>query len=152
MTSLFSHLSTIYVFHTCLQFLIYIFNCTVIRLSWHILYYLISKNLYSLPNAQSFIFQLICIQLCKYLNCFLKTHNKQLNQYYLNFIIFFLPKKKSFKKWFRFGSGWLAKSTGQVMGQLVFVSGQKIGFESGQKILTRFFMSCEREKRNIFPK
>ena len=33
------------------------------------------------------------MQLCKCLNCFLKTHNKQLNQYYLNFIIFFYQKK-----------------------------------------------------------
>ena len=31
------------------------------------------------------------MQLCKCLNCFLKAHNKQLNQYFLNFIIFFLP-------------------------------------------------------------
>ena len=53
--------------------------------------------------SQPFIFQFICIQLCKSLNCFLKTHNKQLNQYCLNFII--ILKKKIFKKWFGFGSG-----------------------------------------------
>ena len=76
---------------------IYVFNSTVIKLSWHVLCYLISKNLYSLQNAQPFIFQLICMQLCKCINCFLKTHNKQLNQYCLNFTFFF-TKKKSFKK------------------------------------------------------
>ena len=77
----------------------FVFNFTVTRLSWHVLCYLISKNLYSLQNAQLFIFQLICMQLYKCINCFLKAHNKQLNQYCLNFIIFF-TKKKSFKKWF----------------------------------------------------
>ena len=71
-----------------------VFNFTVTRLSWHILCYLISKNLYSLQNAQPFIFQLICMQLCKCINCFLKPHNKQLNQYFLNCTIFFYPKKK----------------------------------------------------------
>ena len=44
------------------------------------------------------------MQLCKCINCFLKAHNKQLNQYCLNFIIFF-TKKKVLKKWFGFGSG-----------------------------------------------
>ena len=82
-----------------------VFNFTVTRLSWHVLCYLISKNLYSLQNAQPFIFQLICMQLCKCINCFLKTHNKQLNQYCLNFTIFFTKKKKVLKKWFGFGSG-----------------------------------------------
>ena len=77
-----------------------ILNLSVTKLSWHVLYYLISKNLYSLQNAQPFIFQLICMQLCKCLNCFLKTHNKQLNQYCLNFI-FFNTKKKVLKN----GSG-----------------------------------------------
>ena len=38
------------------------------------------------------------------INCFLKAHNKQLNQYCLNFI-FFYPKIKSFKKLFGFRSG-----------------------------------------------
>ena len=83
--------------HTCLQFYIYIFNFTVTRLSWHVLYYFISKNLYSLQNAQPFIYQLICMQLCKCINCFSKAHNKQLNQYCLNFTFFFY-QKKSFKK------------------------------------------------------
>ena len=82
----------------------YVFNSTVIKLSWHVLCYLISKNLYLLQNAQPFIFQLICIQLCKCINCFLKSHNKQLNQYCLNFTIFFTQKKKVLKKWFGFGS------------------------------------------------
>ena len=132
-----------------------VFNFTVTRLSWHVLCYLISKNLYSLQNAQPFIFQLICMQLCKCINCFLKAHNKQLNQYCLNFTIFF-TKKKSFKKMVRVrvgsrvGSGWPAQNTGRVTGQPVFASGQKnrvrVGYfsgrvGSGQKILTRFAMS-----------
>ena len=82
----------------------YVFNSTVIKLSWHVICCLISKNLYSLQNTQPFIFQLICMQLCKCINCFLKPHNKQLNQYCLNFTIF-LPKKKSFKKMVRVGLG-----------------------------------------------
>ena len=108
--------------HTCLQFYIYIFNFTVTRLSWHVLYYLISKNLYSLQNAQPFIYQLICMQLCKCINCFSKAHNKQLNQYCLNFTIFFY-QKKSFKKmvWVRVGS--------QVNLFLLWV--KKIEFRSG---------------------
>ena len=103
----------------------YVFNSTVIKLSWHVLCYLISKNLYSLQNAQPFIFQLICMQLCKCINCFLKAHNKQLNQYCLNFTIFFTKKKKVLKKWFGFGLDWPAKNTGRVTGQPVFASGQK---------------------------
>ena len=99
---LFSHLSVclthVYNFKS-------VFNFTVTKLSWHVLCYLISKNLYSLQNAQPFIFQLIYIQLCKYINCFLKAHNKQLNQCCLNFIIFFTKKKKVLKKWFGFESG-----------------------------------------------
>ena len=75
------------------------------------------------------------MQLYKCLNCFLKPHNKQLNQYCFNFIIF-LPKKKVLKN----GSGsvelWVGsslpvKNTSWVMGQPVFTSGQKIIFESG---------------------
>ena len=113
----FSHMSTI--LNPC-------FNSTVIRLSWHVLYYLIFKNLYSLQNAQPFIFQLIYIQLCKCINCFLKSHNKQLNQYCLNFTIF-LPKKKSFKRMVRIQVelGWPAKNMGRVTGQPVFALGQK---------------------------
>ena len=84
-----------------------VFNFIVTRLSWHVLCYLISKNLYSLQNDQPFIFQLICMQLCKCINYSLKTHNKHLNQYCLNFTIF-LPKKKSFKKMVRVGSGRVA--------------------------------------------
>ena len=111
----------------------FVFNFTVIGLSWHVLCYLISKNLYSLQNAQPFIFQLICMQLCKCINCFLKAHNKKLNQYCLNFTIFF-TKKKSFKKMVRVrvGLGWPAKNTGRVTGQPVFASGKKkIEFGSG---------------------
>ena len=108
--------------HTCLQFYIYIFNFTVTRLSWHVLYYFISKNLYSLQNAQPFIYQLICMQLCKCINCFSKAHNKQLNQYCLNFTFFFY-QKKSFKKmvWVQVRS--------QVNLFLLWV--KKIGFRSG---------------------
>ena len=129
MALLFSHL------WMCLTYVYHfksVFNSTITKLSWHVLCYLISKNLYSVQNAQSFIFQLICMQLCKCINCFLKTHNKQLNQYCLNFTIFF-TKKKVFKKkvWVRVGSrvgsGWPAKNTGRVTGQPVFVSGQKMG-------------------------
>ena len=79
---------------------------------------MISKNLYSLQNTQPFIFQLICMQLCKCLNCFLKPHNKQLNQYYL---LLFFTKKEILKN----GSGWPAKNTGRVTGQPIFTLGQK---------------------------
>ena len=110
----------------------YVFNSIVIKLSWHVFCYLISKNLYSLQNVQPFIFQLICMQLCKCINCFLKTHNKQLNQYCLNFTIFFLPKKKKvLKKWFESGRVGSQKDTCQVMGQPIFTSGLKIGFRLG---------------------
>ena len=98
MVSLFSYL---WIFFTHVYNFKYVFNSTVIKLSWHVLCYLISKNLYSLQNAQPFIFQLICMQLCKCINCFLKPYNKQLNQYCLNFYYFFYPKKKSFKKMVR---------------------------------------------------
>ena len=112
-----------------------ILNLSVTKLSWHVLYYLISKNLYSLQNAQPFIFQLICMQLCKCLNCFLKTHNKQLNQYCLNFI-FFNPKKKSFKKWF---------GSSRVTGQSIFASCKKIW------VWVRYFLSqVESENSNPF--
>ena len=124
--------------HTCLQFYIYIFNFTVTRLSWHVLYYFISKNLYSLQNAQPFIYQLICMQLCKCINCFSTAHNKQLNQYCLNFTFFFLPKKKVLKKWFGFGSG--HRSTCFCFGSKKSSSGQ-VFFGLGQKILTHFTMS-----------
>lgn len=61
-----------------------------------------SKNLYSLLMLQPFIFQIICLQLCKGLNYFLKTYNKKLNQYCLSFIVFLAKKKK---KSFKYGSG-----------------------------------------------
>ena len=106
------------------------------------------KNLYSLQNAQShaFIFQLICMQLCKCINCFLKTHNKQLNQYCLNFTIFFI------KIFFLNGSGsgrvtsrvgLTHKKHGLSYGSTYFCFGSKksglgrVFFGSGQKILTR---------------
>ena len=100
MASLFSHL---WMFLTHVYNFKYVFNSTVIKLSWHVLCYLISKNLYSLQNTQLFIFQLICMQLCKCINYFLKAHEKQSNQYCFNFTIFLYPKKKVLKKWFRFG-------------------------------------------------
>ena len=124
----------------------YVFNFTVTILSWHILCYLISKTLYSLQNAQPFIFQLICMQLCKCINCFLKTHNKQLNQYCLNFTIF-LPKKKSFKKMVRVLVGLTRKKHGSGHGSTRFCFGSKksgsgqVFFGSSQKILTHFAMS-----------
>ena len=123
----FTIFTLINVSHTCLQFWIYIFYFTITRLSWHVICYLICKNLYSLQNTQPFIFQFICMQLCKYLNCFLKAHNKQLNQYCLNYFV--LPKK-SFKK--RFGLCWPAKNTSQVTGQPVFASGKKKKKGSGR--------------------
>ena len=102
------------------------FNSTVTRLSWHVLYYLIFKKLYSLQNSQSFIFQLIYMQLCKCLNCFLKTHNKQLNQYCLNFIIF-LPKNKRFG----FKSGQVDSQKTRVESRVnPFCLCQKMGFGS----------------------
>ena len=107
----FSHISTI---------LSLFFYSTVTWLSWHVHCYLIFKNLYSLPNAQLFIFQFICMQLYKCLNCFLKTHNKQLNQYCLYFILFFYQKKV-----LKNSLGWPTKNTSQVTGHLVFASGQK---------------------------
>ena len=122
------------------------------RLSQHILCYLISKNLYSLQNAQPFIFQLICMQLCKYINYFLKPHNKKLNQYCLNFTIF-LPKKKSFKKMVQVRVGLTRKKQGSGHRLTRFCFGSKnqvwIGYflgrvESGQKILTRFAMSSSK--------
>ena len=61
------------------------------------------------------------MQLCRCINCFLKPHNKQLNQYCLNFTIFFTPKKKSFKKMVWVRVGLTRKNTGQP----IFASGQK---------------------------
>ena len=119
---------------------------TVIKLSWLVFCYLISKNLYSLQNAQPFIFQLICMQLCKCLNCFLKSHNKQLNQYCLNF--FFFQKKKVLKN----GSSWgrvrltRKKHRSSHRSTRFSFESKKLGsgrvfFGSGKKILTRFAMS-----------
>ena len=136
----------------------HVFNSTVIKLSWHVLCYLISKNLYSLQNAQPFIFQLICMQLCKCINCFVKPHNKQLNQYCLHFTIF-LSKKKVLKKWFGFevGSSWPAKNTNRVTGQPVFASSKRnrvrVGYFSGRvrKFWPRYLSSLtiSRARRSI---
>ena len=97
-----------------------VFNFTVTRLSWHVLCYLISKNLYSLQEAQPFIFQLICMQLCKCINCFLQAHNKQLNQYCLNFTIFFTKK---IMVWVRVGL--TSKKHGSGHGSTCFCFGSK---------------------------
>ena len=91
------------------------------------------------------------MQLCKCINFFLKTHNKQINQYCLNFTIFF-TQKKSFKKMVGVqvescvGSGWPAKNTGRIMGQPVFASGQKnrvrVGYFSGWVGLENSYPFC----------
>ena len=93
----FTIFSLVNVSHICLQLQIYFFNFIITKLSWHVLCYLTFKNLYTLQNTQLFVFQLIYMQLRKWLNSFFKAHKKQLNQYCTNFTIF-LPKKKSFKK------------------------------------------------------
>ena len=48
-------------------------------------------------------------------------------------LLFFFTQKKSFKKMVqaRVGSGWLAKNTGRVMGQLIFSSDKKKKSDSG---------------------
>ena len=62
------------------------------------------------------------MHLCKCLNCFLKTHNKQLNQYCLNFIIFLAKKKNVLKN----GLGHeLSFWSSRVTGQLVFALDKK---------------------------
>ena len=141
------------------------FNYTITGLSWHVLCYLIFKFFYSLQNAQLFIFQLICIQLCKCLNCFLKALNKKLNQQRLNFIIFFLPKK-SFKKLFGFKS---SHEQGQVDSQKSRVESRvnpfllqikKIGFglgifRVGSKKFDPFchvYLTYNNGKHQVFPK
>ena len=137
----------------------YVFNSTVIKLSWHLLCYLIFKNLYSLQNAQQFIFQLICMQLCKCINCFLKPHNKQLNQYYLNFTIF-LPLKKSFIKIVQVGSshgsGWVdlqktcvGSRVNPFLLRVKKMGPNQVFFGSGQKILTLFIMSNPKVQRTF---
>ena len=92
------------------------------------------------------------MQLCKCLDCFLKAHNKQINLYCL---LFFLTKKNSFKKWFRFVFGswvelsWPAKNAGQVTGQPIFASGQKKGFRLGRvKKFQPIFPCTEKKKFN----
>ena len=88
------------------------------------------------------------MQLCKCINCFLKAHNKQLNKYCLNFIIFLPPKKKFIKKWFGFGSGWVDPQKTQIGSRvnpfLLRVKKNRIQVESYQKILTRFAISIKR--------
>ena len=87
------------------------------------------------------------MQLCKYLNCFLKTHNKPLNQYCL-YYFFFLPKKKVLKN--GSSSGWVDLQKTQVKSRvnlfLFWIKKIKSGsgifrVGSGQKILTRSAMS-----------
>ena len=89
------------------------------------------------------------MQLCKCLNCFLKVHNKQLNQYCLNFIIFLPKKKKVLKNGSssgQIGLGWPAKTrVGSWVNPFLFqVKNLNLGqvfFGMGQKILIRFAMS-----------
>ena len=149
MATLFSHL---WMFLTHVYNFKYVFNSTVIKLSWHVFCYLISKNLCSLQNSQPFIFQLICMQLCKCINCFLKPHNKQLNQYCLNFTIFYPKNIKKKKKnlvrvWveLQVGSSWLAKNTGRVMGLPVFASGQK------NRVRVEYFSGHVRKFWSVLP-
>ena len=80
------------------------------------------------------------MQLCIYINCFIKTHNKQLNQYCLNFTIF-LPKKESFKKmvWV-----WVGSRVGSGHGSTRFCFGSKMNsgrvfFGSGRVGLEKFW-------------
>ena len=106
------------------------FNSTVTRLFWHIFCYLISKNFYSLQNTQPFFFQFTYMQLCKRLNYFLKVHNKQLNQYCLNFIFIFTPKKKVLENYSGHGSSRVDPKnththTSRVTDQPIFALGQK---------------------------
>ena len=65
------------------------------------------------------------MRLCKCLNCFLKTYNKQLNQYCLYFILL-CYQKKVLKDCSGCGSCLTTKKRGLVTGQPVFVSGQKM--------------------------
>ena len=130
---------TIFIFLIHIYNFKYVFNSTVIKLSWHVFCYLISKNLYSLQNVQPFIFQVICMQLCKCINCFLKPHNKQLNQYFLNFTIFFYSKKKVKKNGSVRVTGWVSltcKKHGPSHESTCFYFGSKnwvwIGYFSGR--------------------
>ena len=87
------------------------------------------------------------MQLCKDLNCFLKSHNKQLNQYCCNFIVLY-PKKKVFK----YGSGYglycglgrvglQKKESGHGSTYICFGSKNGARVKSSQEILIRFAMS-----------
>ena len=61
---------------------------------------------YRMLNHSSFN-SFACSYICKCLDCFLKAHNKKLNQYCLHFIIFFTARKKNFKNCFGFRLGWV---------------------------------------------
>ena len=97
-----------------------------------------------LQNTQPFIFLLICMQLCKCLNCFLKSHNKQLNQYCLNFIIF-LTKKKVLKNGSSHKLGWPEKQRSS-NGSTVFAPNKenrvRIGYFSGRVRKFWHILSC----------
>ena len=71
--------------------------------------------------SQPFILQFICRQLCKGFNCLLKVHNKQLNQYCFNFIIFSTLKNV------------LKNGSGPELGQ---VDLQKMSWVTSQPIFT----------------
>ena len=83
------------------------------------------------------------MQLCKYIDCFLKVHNKQLNQYCLYFIffLFFLSKKKVKKKK-------IVQVRVRLQVNPFLLRIKKVRFrsnifqvESGQKIVAHFAMS-----------
>ena len=95
--------------------------------------------------TQLFIFQFICMQLCKCLNYFLKAHNKQLNQYCLNFIIF-LTKKKVLKNGLSHRLGWVGpQKKGWVTGQPVFASCWK------NRVRVRYFLGWVRKFWSVLP-
>ena len=85
------------------------------------------------------------MQLCKCLNYFLKTHNKQLNQYCLNFNIFY-QKIKDLKNSSSHRSGRVDPQKKKKFGSRVnpfLLRGKKIQgwVGSGQEILTHFALS-----------
>ena len=88
--------------------------------------------------------KLICMQLCKCINCFLKAHNKQLNQYCFNFTIFF-TKKKSFKKMVRVRVGLTRKKHGSGHGSTRFC------FRSKNRVQVVFFRVGSGRVRKFWP-
>ena len=89
---------------------------------------------------QPFIFQFICMQLCKGLSCFLKAHNKQLNKYCLNF--FFIPQKKSFKKLFGSQVGLTSQNESGHESTCFCFGSKKFWVKSGQVNKLRHVLPC----------